>query len=301
VIRFSIQIPTYNQSGFIREAVQSAFNQNYENKQIIVADDCSNFDVANCLNDFIGIELIQNKPNKGRVKNYHDTLYNYVKGDYFINLDGDDYLVNNHYLEYVNSIISKHDNIAVFEGQHNIERIKKIVKVYEEIDDKSIKIDGKLYFSHISKISEFSHGSCCFNTAIAKQVGFYTEDCFSTDFNSFCKILMYGSIIVSDISTIHWRKHKMNTTWSLSVVDFKREFYSNYSIYNYSQEFIGKQNASSIIFKLNEGLYNKVLSNYSDRKFMHKLLKLFQFSLFSYKSFCFYFYFIFNKLWKKVI
>ena len=38
--RVSIMIPTYNQEGYIAQAIESAMGQDYSNLEIVVCDDC---------------------------------------------------------------------------------------------------------------------------------------------------------------------------------------------------------------------------------------------------------------------
>lgn len=78
----SIQIPTYNQKKYIKEAFDSVLNQTYSNKQTIVSDDSSpEYDVFEFFKDSInltGVFFYKNTVNLGRVGNYNNTLYNHV-------------------------------------------------------------------------------------------------------------------------------------------------------------------------------------------------------------------------------
>ena len=55
----SIQIPTYNQKEYIKETLESALIQTYESIQIIVTDDCSNYDIKEFLKDYSSISLVE--------------------------------------------------------------------------------------------------------------------------------------------------------------------------------------------------------------------------------------------------
>lgn len=74
----TIMIPTYNQSAFIVEAVESALMQDYENLEVIVLDDCSDDNTQKLLQAFNSDSRFyyhRNKKNIGRVKNYRKLLY----------------------------------------------------------------------------------------------------------------------------------------------------------------------------------------------------------------------------------
>ena len=49
----SIGIPTFNQSIFLREAIQSVLNQTYQNFEILIIDDCSTDDTRDIVENFI--------------------------------------------------------------------------------------------------------------------------------------------------------------------------------------------------------------------------------------------------------
>lgn len=289
MIEISIQIPTYNQSVFIREAVQSVLDQTYESKQIIVADDCSNFDVANCLSDFKCIELIQNQSNKGRVKNYHDTLYNYVKGDYFINLDGDDYFTDTTFLEYAAALIASNDqlNILFFQGNHNIERIKPLMN-FRVLDEYTIVVNSRDYLLHFPSIGEFCHAATIFHTVKSKEIGFYNFNCLYTDFNSAARLMLTnGDLLISSKTVACWRKHDKNATWTYDKNTYSQEKSAINNVFknlklNEANKF--RKTQSDLI----QNLYNHVIYSFDTQKFKFEHMKFmtlnFRFTLNSLKT-----------------
>ena len=59
---FTIFIPTYNSENYIRECIESAVKQEYENKRIVVLDSGSNDGTISIINNYIftsSIEIIQ--------------------------------------------------------------------------------------------------------------------------------------------------------------------------------------------------------------------------------------------------
>ena len=57
----SILITNYNKSRYLKKTISSCLNQNFDNKEILVFDDCSTDDSLKILNKFKKIKVIRNK------------------------------------------------------------------------------------------------------------------------------------------------------------------------------------------------------------------------------------------------
>ena len=100
-MKFSILIPAYNASKYIRRCLNSLINQTFQDFEIIVIDDGSKDDTLPILKEF------QNKDK--RVNVFHqenhgvaytrNRLLDYAKGEWIAFVDADDY-VNKEYLYY---------------------------------------------------------------------------------------------------------------------------------------------------------------------------------------------------------
>ncbi len=85
----SIVIPTFNQCRFLGEAIQSALEQTYPNKEVIVVDNSSTDDTQGVLKAFEVRGFIQDNcgPSGARNRGVRE-----AKGEYVVFLDGDDVL-----------------------------------------------------------------------------------------------------------------------------------------------------------------------------------------------------------------
>src|SRR5580704_8901642 len=91
-ISFSIIVTCFNQSAFIRETIESACNQTYPAKEVIVVDDASTDESSRILSEYRDqITLIccheNGGPSAGR-----NLGASSAEGDYLVFLDGDDVL-----------------------------------------------------------------------------------------------------------------------------------------------------------------------------------------------------------------
>lgn len=93
----SFCIFTYNQENFVEDALRGAFNQNYDNMEIIISDDCSTDNtlkkIQNIVYNYKGTKKIiinENEKNLGIAENVNKTLYELTHGDIILLAAGDD-------------------------------------------------------------------------------------------------------------------------------------------------------------------------------------------------------------------
>lgn len=98
-MKFSIVIPNYNSEKTIEKCISSVLNQTYKNYEIIVVDDISN-DNSNKL-----IKKLLRKKDKFFINTTkrlnggsRNECIKYATGDYIINIDCDDWLIDNNVL-----------------------------------------------------------------------------------------------------------------------------------------------------------------------------------------------------------
>jgi glycosyltransferase involved in cell wall biosynthesis len=92
----SVVLLTYNQEAFVREALQSLLDQDYENLEIVVSDDCSKDgtwnEIVKVADQYKGAKrlvLHQNSTNVGLTGNY-DAAFALTLGDVVFSAAGDD-------------------------------------------------------------------------------------------------------------------------------------------------------------------------------------------------------------------
>lgn len=93
---FSIIIPVYNGANYVKEAIESALNQSYLNKEIIIVNDGSsdNGDTESIIQTFKNKIIYLYKENGGVASALNLGLKK-MKGEYFIWLSHDDVLEKN--------------------------------------------------------------------------------------------------------------------------------------------------------------------------------------------------------------
>src|SRR5262249_36255346 len=89
--KVSILIPCYNAARFVHEAVTSALDQDYPEKEIIVINDGSTDDSLSILRSFGDKIKLHSRENKGGNPNRNELL-KLATGEWIQYLDADDYL-----------------------------------------------------------------------------------------------------------------------------------------------------------------------------------------------------------------
>lgn len=113
--KVTILIPTYNQCHYLSEAIQSSLNQDYDDIEVVVVDDGSTDATSILVEQYISdprFRYVRNDNNIGRVKNYRHALFNCAKGDYVLNLDGDDWLTDNKFISSAVDILDQNPGVG---------------------------------------------------------------------------------------------------------------------------------------------------------------------------------------------
>ncbi len=125
----SILIPAYNAEKWIRQTIESALNQSWGNKEIIVVDDGSKDNTINILKKYESgnIKIFQQE-NMGAPAARNEAL-SLAQGDYIQWLDHDDILAPNKILEQIKRSEGGRDSRVLLSSAfgtfyHNIERAK---------------------------------------------------------------------------------------------------------------------------------------------------------------------------------
>lgn len=134
--RFSIIIPNYNKEEYVRETLESIFNQTYKNFEVIVVDDGSTDKSIEIIKEF-DIKLFHT--NRKRAGGARNVGIDNATGDYIIFLDSDDYFTNNTVLERLNNLINGEDMIFL---NYTKDKFGEVMIIKEEKEDISVKIEN---------------------------------------------------------------------------------------------------------------------------------------------------------------
>ena len=217
-LKVTIMIPTYNQVGFIREAIDSALAQTFPNLEVVVGDDASTDATPESLAKISDprFKYVRNACNLGRAANYRNLLYNHATGDYVVNLDGDDYYTAHDFIaEAVNCISGKMEVVMVV-----ARATKKSLKGewVSEIPDLQ-ECTGLQILTRLPR-REFQvmHMAVLYSRKHALVASFYRVDAISSDWESLYRLSLRGVVKFLDRNVGVWRIHGMNETGTMDRV-----------------------------------------------------------------------------------
>ncbi|HLA53905.1 MAG TPA: glycosyltransferase family 2 protein [Flavitalea sp.] len=216
----TIMIPTYNQGRSLPTAIDSALQQDYNNLEIVVADDHSSDDTKSVLRQYSyhsKIRVVFNPKNLGRVLNYKSTLENHAKGEWVLNLDGDDYLTDPGFVTRAIDLIQKAGpDIMFLQAGHEVRDAKGDLQSFAlpQIETASKLVDGLDYFLDFH---HFSHLATLFRRQPAIDLDFYRYDILSTDIESFLRLALKGKVILLNQTVGVWVHHGGNESKKLDV------------------------------------------------------------------------------------
>ena len=222
--KVSVMIPTYNQEKYISNTIISIINQDYENIEIIVSDDASTDNTESVVKEIIkdnperDIKYVKRTSNIGNIANYHDTFVNLATGEYVLNLDGDDFLIDMTYIRSCVELTEQYSDIKlVFARQGTyFEKIDKIV--YDKVnDDLPEIIDGNKFFINFPKGHTIPHLTCFYKREDAIRLDFYSINIISSDWESILRLCINNKIAFINRHVGIWRRHFCNESRTINI------------------------------------------------------------------------------------
>lgn len=117
-VAFSVIMPTYNNSSFIRRAITSIINQSYEQWELIIVDDGSTDDTFETIEDLLADERItyRKSPQNDGLGAAINIGLDMARYDYIAYLPADDYYFKEHLSTFAAKYAEMPDAVLIFSG-----------------------------------------------------------------------------------------------------------------------------------------------------------------------------------------
>ncbi len=216
----SIAMATYNGEKYLREQLDSIYNQTYSNIEVLVCDDCSNDNTTSILKEYkdnFGLKYFVNKVNLGYVKNFERAI-SLCSGEFIALSDQDDIFLPRKIETLVNEIKDYdviHSDAYLINDIGNIfsksfsEYSKKIIKPKSEID---LILNGCV-----------TGCTCMMKSSFAKEITPFPDNLYVHDKWIGFVAFKNSSLKYIDKSLIKYRQHSLN---SIGAADI-----NNYSLF----------------------------------------------------------------------
>jgi glycosyltransferase involved in cell wall biosynthesis len=235
----SVLIPTYNQAGYVGDAIRSALEQDLGDLEVIVSDDCSSDGTADVVRGFSDLRLRYEPSarNLGRVANYRRGLYELARGTWVLNLDGDDFLTDSTFLRAAVAAAGDGEPASiVFADRYEREGA---------IDPRSFpsggaasgapeRMDGTSYVLSLPRKDARMHHLCAlYRRDAARAIGFYRADIVSSDYESLYRLALSHPIVHIPAKVGVWRRHGANASGGMDA----RASIENYRLFQGVHDF----------------------------------------------------------------
>ncbi|MEM4134708.1 MAG: glycosyltransferase family 2 protein [Candidatus Micrarchaeia archaeon] len=251
--KVSIIIPTYNRAQYLGQAIKSALNQDYPNKEIIVSDNASTdntFEVVKQFMNYPEFKYFRNETNIGMVPNWRKALYEYATGEYAIILSDDDFFVDKSYISKAIKLFRENPTLGLVHANWIIWRQDKgcVLKTVYQLP--SI-MDGREYFFNFElNYPNPSFCSVVFNINLAKDVQAFSEEVAGSDTLLWFKMMLFADVgFVNDVVVVY-RLHGKNTILNIPI----QEHLQNLIVYTKPADI-----ANQI------GFHNMLIENWKER------------------------------------
>ncbi len=248
-LKVSINIPTFRQARVLRRAVGSALEQDYPHVEVNVCDDASPEDVFAGLTDLRDdprLRLFVNPHRIGRVANYRRLLYEHATGDWALNLDGDDELLDPTYISRAISMVQSESRLVLV--------FANIVEC-SEMTGQSIErrnpftqsvMEGRELFMrlHEPDVGTY-HLTCLYDRKKALGLDFYRVPISSSDFESIHRLMLHGRAGFIDCFAGRWWRSERSVTLTATPRDTLGNLRAITGVYEHarSRPDVGPRNA----------------------------------------------------------
>lgn len=244
----SIVIIAYNEEKYLSFAIESAINQSYENKEIIVVDDGSTDKTLDVANRYIDKIKIISQKNSGGCSSPRNTGLAAAQGKYVTFLDSDDILMPTKLATQV-SLLELHPDAAMIINDYcNFDNEKLhlnhfstcplLTRKFEQCDSETLYFAAGTATEVLIEENFAIAVAPMFKTKVVQELGGYSTKLLSCeDFHLHYRVAMRWPIVVNNEIVFHRRIHgsnmssnglKMSYYYALSRLDLMRLEHSKY-------------------------------------------------------------------------
>ena len=212
----TVLIPTYNQAAYIGAAIASALSQDHPNLEVIVADDASTDHTAGIVASFHDARLRYepSQRNLGRAANYRRGLYELARGEWVLNLDGDDFLVDPSFIRA--ALAAVNDSVTLVAADRHVADSDAAPPGGSPCSALSVSpeyLDGTQYVLSLPRPRfHIHHLAALYRRRDALPIDFYRADIVSCDYESIYRLLLGRRLVHLPCRVAVWRRHAGNAS-----------------------------------------------------------------------------------------
>lgn len=215
--KVSILIPVHNQERWIEDCVRSALAQSYPDLEVVVSDNASTDRTGEIVSALMGdrrLRYARNETDIGRVRNYRRLVHDLATGDWVLMLDGDDLLLDEHYVSKAMELAAFDPEVVLVFGKMLQGSSVHSAEARNERCQLSSVTDGNEFFLRHPPFGEIGlfHLTVLYRRETALALNIYDLNVLSVDFDAFYRMILGHKIGFVDSVAGLWRQHGKNTS-----------------------------------------------------------------------------------------
>lgn len=218
----SLVILTYNHERFIRETIEGALSQTYENLEIVISDDASTDGtyaiVTKMMSGYRGphrIKLNRNDSNLGLVPHVNKLMSGFVTGDYVMLHGGDDVCLPQTIAFGMERLLRAGVDSMAFNMNviDEMSRLRGSDCAINAASDIIYQLDD-----YLTKKIKTSGAVRLFKYKIFKVFGPMHDDCPTEDTTNLLRTFLYGPVGYCSVPNLNYRLHGNNLSGAESII-----------------------------------------------------------------------------------
>lgn len=242
----SVMVPTYNQERYLLRAIESVLNQTYRQIEVIISDDCSTDKTEELVRGYMRsrpdtrIKYFRNDVNLGVLRNYHQNLGR-TKGDYVINLDGDDFFVNTEFLKVAVDRLQADPSLSlVFADYCEFQQSTGTQINIRNHACPPVLTDKDFFLRFAKNQILWNHNTILYRRKLALEIGFYWHpEILRNDWESFLKMIVNTRVGYVPLVAAAWVQHGRNETQRPDLTKYLQNFVLVKGVANYAAPILG--------------------------------------------------------------
>ncbi|WP_290765902.1 glycosyltransferase family 2 protein [Fibrobacter sp. UBA4297] len=234
----SVIVPNYNHAAYLRQRLDSIFNQTYQDFEVIILDDCSTDNSKEIIEEYRirpqVSHIVYNETNSGSPFKQWAKGFDLARGEYIWIAESDDWAELN-FLETLIKKIKTDSSIALAYC-NSIWYFDKDYKSYPTFK-KETTLNGLQFIKEQMYWNNSIHNASSVlfrKDRISKVDQSYTEFKGSGDYFFWIQICETGNVFFTPNSLNYWRQHTKNTT--IQNVESGNNYVENYRIFRYMRK-----------------------------------------------------------------
>lgn len=218
--KVSIVVTNYNQADYIAQGIGAALAQDYPNLEVILADDCSTDNSLDVIRPFMTdprFRYCRNERNLKRVGNYRNAMRHYMTGEWGMIVDGDDYLLDSHFISKAMTEVAKHPDVVLIFGGCRMLSSEGLVKDVLETHQPWQLEKGRDYFLRWGIWLGPPHQGSLYRRDLATKLDFYRYDILSADWECLRRLVLRGDVLMHGQVVTVWRRHELGASNTMDV------------------------------------------------------------------------------------